>query len=54
MIDDRYTIALPVDAPPGVYFVEIGVYDKLTNDRLQVNFSDKGIVLGQFRVVAPE
>ena len=54
VIDDRYTIALPVDAPPGVYFVEIGVYDKLTNDRLQVNFSDKGIVLGQFRVVAPE
>lgn len=50
VVEDPYRITLPPDAPEGVYFVEIGVYDKATNDRLKVNFSDRGIVLGQFRV----
>ena len=54
VVEDPYRIALPAEAPPGVYFVEIGVYDKATNDRLKVNFSDNGIVLGQFRVETPD
>jgi len=51
-IEDHYELTLPPSAPPGVYFVEIGIYDPDTNDRLPVNFSDKGIVLGQVRVEA--
>lgn len=50
-IEDTYTLTLPASAPSGVYFVEIGLYDPDTHDRLQVNFSDKGVVLGQVRVV---
>ena len=49
-VEDVYTLTLPADAPPGVYFVEIGIYDRETFDRLPVNFSDKGVVLGQVRV----
>lgn len=49
-IEDQYELTLPDTAPPGVYFVEIGLYDADTHDRLTVNFSDKGIVLGQVRV----
>ncbi|MEA3336417.1 MAG: hypothetical protein U9R25_10940 [Chloroflexota bacterium] len=53
-IEDHYTLTLPPDAPPGVYFVEIGIYDPATNDRLQVDFSDKGIILGQVKVEKPQ
>ncbi|MBW7886298.1 MAG: hypothetical protein H3C34_27465, partial [Caldilineaceae bacterium] len=53
-VTDRYELTLPPDAPAGVYFVEIGWYDKDTLDRLPVAFSDKGIVLGQVRVEAAE
>ena len=49
IIEDPYELHLPTDAPPGVYFVEIGLYNH-DNDRLQVNFSDRGVVLGQVRV----
>jgi hypothetical protein len=49
-IEDRYALTLPTDAPPGIYFVEIGIYDSQTGSRLDVEFSDKGIVLGQVRV----
>ena len=49
-IEDTYELTLPANAPAGVYFVEIGLYDPDTNDRLTVNFSDKGVVLGQVRV----
>ena len=48
-VEDPYELHLPVDAPPGVYFVEIGLYNH-DNDRLKVNFSDRGVVLGQIRV----
>ena len=51
-IADEYTLTLPETAPPGTYFVEIGFYDPDTYSRLRVNFSDKGIVLGQVRVGA--
>ncbi len=53
-VEDVYTLTLPDDAPPGVYFVEIGIYDRKTFDRLPVNFSDKGVVLGQVRVEGGE
>ena len=53
-IEDEYTLTLPETAPPGTYFVEIGFYDPETYSRLRVNFSDKGIVLGQVRVTKGE
>ncbi len=49
-VEDSYQLTLPDQAPPGVYFVEIGLYDPATFKRLPVNFSDKGIVLGQIKV----
>jgi len=49
-IEDHYRLTLPAKAPAGVYFVEIGLYDPATLDRLKVNFSDKGVVLGQVKV----
>ncbi len=49
-IEDQYEMTLPDDAPSGVYFVEIGLYDGETYKRLKVNFSDKGTVIGQVRV----
>ena len=50
IVTDQHRLTLPPEAPPGVYFVEIGVYDPRTGKRLPVNFSDKGVVLGQVRV----
>ncbi len=49
-MEDHYELKLPDDAPPGVYFVEVGIFERATNDRLKVNFSEKGVVLGQVRV----
>jgi len=51
-VEDRHALILPLDAPIGEYVVEIGLYDPATLDRLPVNLSDKGIVLGQVRVMA--
>ncbi len=52
-IEDVYTLTLPPEAPVGTYAIEIGVYDKDTHDRLPVDFSDKGVVLGLVRVAEP-
>ena len=49
-IEDEHELTLPENAPLGVYFIEIGLYDDDTHDRLKVNFSDQGIILGQVRV----
>ncbi len=49
-VEDRYHLKLPPNAPPGAYFLEIGVYDKATQLRLPVNSSDKGVILGRVRV----
>lgn len=49
-IDDQYKLVMPENAPHGVYFMEIGLYNAETGSRLDVEFSDKGIVLGQIRV----
>ncbi|MFQ5594357.1 MAG: ArnT family glycosyltransferase [Anaerolineae bacterium] len=50
VIDDRYELALPDDAPPGEYKIEIGVYRPATGGRLKVGLSDQGIVLARVRV----
>ena len=50
--EDKYRLTLPAEAPPGLYFVEIGIYDPITMDRLTVNGSDAGISLGHVSVQA--
>lgn len=45
---DRHVLALPPEAPAGVYFIEIGLYGP--EGRLAVDGSDKGIVLGYVKV----
>jgi hypothetical protein len=45
-----HEMRLSEDAPPGDYQVEVGVYDAETLERLQVDFSDAGIVIGRVRV----
>ena len=49
-VDDHYRLEIPDDAPPGLYTVEIGIYDPITGDRLPVNLSDAGVRLGQVRI----
>lgn len=53
-IEDRYPLVVPSTAPPGLYAVEVGLYDPETGARLMVGLSDAGVRLGQVRVVAPE
>ena len=49
-LQDQHQLVLPPEAPAGIYFVEIGIYDAKTFDRLPVNFSTEGIILGQIKV----
>lgn len=58
LIDDRYSLQIPGDMPPGDYVVEVGMYDPETLARLPV-LDDQGqrvaedrIVLGRVRVIA--
>lgn len=51
-VQDRFVIELPAEMPPGLYRVEIGLYDPETGERLKVGLSDAGVLLGQVRVVA--
>jgi 4-amino-4-deoxy-L-arabinose transferase-like glycosyltransferase len=53
-IEDRYRLVVPPTAPPGLYAVEIGLYDPETGARLMVELSDAGVRLGQVRVVTSE
>ncbi len=36
MVRDTFTLAVPADAPPGLYDVQVGWYDPATNERLPV------------------
>ncbi len=50
VVEDRYELTVPVDAPPGIYAVGIGLYDKDSQERLAVNFDDADVVLTHVRV----
>lgn len=56
VIEDRYEIPLPPDAPPGRYQIEIGMYDPQTLQRLSVRdaagqrLSDDRILLAEIEV----
>ncbi|MFN8464753.1 MAG: glycosyltransferase family 39 protein [Caldilineaceae bacterium] len=49
-VEDQYTLIVPKDAPPGIYDVAVGLYDKDTYDRLQINNDDQPIILARVRV----
>ncbi len=50
IIADRHTIPLADDAPPGRYRLEIGLYDGLSGDRLEV-YDATGALLGDHVVL---
>jgi len=50
VVEDQYTLTVPPDAPPGIYDVAVGLYDKDTYDRLQINNDDLPIILARVRV----
>ncbi|MEM7536875.1 MAG: glycosyltransferase family 39 protein [Chloroflexota bacterium] len=50
-VDDTYLLTLPENAPSGTYFVEVGLYHEQTWERLRVNLSTKGVVLGHVKVI---
>ena len=50
VVRDQYTLTVPPDAPPGIYDVAVGLYDKDTYDRLQFNNDDLPIILARVRV----
>ncbi len=49
-VQDQYTLSIPPDAPPGIYDVAVGLYNKDTYDRLQLNNDDLPIILPRVRV----
>jgi hypothetical protein len=49
-VADRLTLRVPPDAAPGLYNIEIGLYDPATGERLRVDGSDAGVLLGRVRV----
>ena len=52
VVGDRHIINVPVNAPPGEYQIEVGMYDPRTGERLAVPDSDQGrILLGTIQVV---
>jgi hypothetical protein len=53
LVTDSYLLELPPEAPTDAYDIEIGLYDPTTFDRLPVDWSDAGVVIGQVRVVNP-
>jgi hypothetical protein len=50
IVHDQHALTIPSTAPPGIYRLEIGLYNAQTLDRLTVNLEDAGILLGSVRV----
>jgi len=40
VVTDLYSLALPPDAPEGIYEIEVGMYDRLDGARLAVRYGD--------------
>ena len=57
-IEDRIGLLMPVDAPPGEFLIEVGMYDPTTLARVPVydehgeRVADDRVILGAVRVVA--
>ncbi len=50
VVQDDYTLTVPPEAPPGIYEIAVGIYDKDSFERLTVNSSDRPIILARVRV----
>lgn len=53
VIQDTFMVDIPPEAPPGIYDVAIGWYDKDSFERLPVAFDDSDLVIARVRVEAP-
>lgn len=53
MIADRHILHIPPQAPPGVYRIEVGMYDASTGERLLIPGSPENrILLGEVEIIA--
>jgi hypothetical protein len=52
-IDDPHLLTIDRSTPPGVYRVEVGLYDPVTGTRLTAANGDDRAIIGEIRVVAP-
>jgi len=43
IVEDRYTIQVPLDTPPGAYTLQVGMYDADTEERLLVLVDDQPV-----------
>jgi hypothetical protein len=50
VVQDDYTLTIPEDAPPGIYDIAVGIYDKDSFERLAVNAGDRPVVVARVRV----
>lgn len=53
VIQDTFMVDIPAAAPPGIYDVAIGWYDKDSFERLPVAFDDSDLVIARVRVETP-
>jgi len=54
LVPDRHELEIPADTPPGVYQVEVGLYDASTGVRLAADGSGTDrLLLGEVQVTAP-
>jgi hypothetical protein len=52
VIADRHLVDIPPDTPPGIYEIEVGLYDVLTGERLSVDSTaEDRILLGTIQIV---
>jgi 4-amino-4-deoxy-L-arabinose transferase-like glycosyltransferase len=52
VVADRHVIEVPEGTPPGVYQVQVGLYDALTGERLSVAGADRdAVVIGEIKVI---
>ena len=53
VIADRHLLDIPPDTPPGIYEIEVGLYDALTGERLSINGrAEDRILIGTVQIVA--
>ena len=50
-IFDRHVLELKPDAPPGEYLIEVGIYDALAGERLEVSGESDGVDVGARRII---
>ena len=47
VVQDDYTLTVPEDAPPGIYDIAVGIYDKDSLSGWAVNASDRPVAVAR-------